>query len=157
MFYTRTAMEHRGDSASSLLPSIVGSDVRPAASDERARYAAERALDQVLADSFPASDPPPWTLGVTRPEPARRASSSEARAGGPAKSDHLELGKIDVLDVSFPPDTRWPFLRALASLAGAAGIALLVPFVILLVGSPVALAVRGIADAIGWLLGWIVG
>jgi hypothetical protein len=28
--------------------------------------AAERALDAVLADSFPASDPPPWTLGVSR-------------------------------------------------------------------------------------------
>ena len=30
------------------------------------RLAAERALDAVLADSFPASDPPPWTLGVSR-------------------------------------------------------------------------------------------
>jgi hypothetical protein len=27
----------------------------------------ERKLDQVLADSFPASDPPPWTLGRSRP------------------------------------------------------------------------------------------
>ena len=30
------------------------------------RLAAERALDAVLADSFPASDPPSWTLGVSR-------------------------------------------------------------------------------------------
>ena len=29
------------------------------------RLATERALDAVLADSFPASDPPPWTLGVS--------------------------------------------------------------------------------------------
>jgi hypothetical protein len=25
----------------------------------------EREIDQILADSFPASDAPPWTLGVT--------------------------------------------------------------------------------------------
>jgi hypothetical protein len=114
-----------------------------------------RIYEQILADSFPAGDPPSWTLGVSRPEPIRRASSVEARPG--AKSDHREAGRIDILDVSLPPDTRRPFLRALASLAGAAGIALLVPFVILLVGLPVALVVRGIAGAIGWLLTRIVG
>ena len=153
MLYTRTAIERRG--GGSLLPSIVGSDVRPVSSDERARYAAERSLDQILADSFPASDPPSWTLGISRPEPVGRASKVEARAG--TKSDHREAGRIDILDVSLPPDTGRPFLRALASLAGAAGIALLVPFVILLVGLPVALVVRGIAEAIGWLLARIVG
>lgn len=155
MLYTRTAIERRG--GGSLLPSTVGSDVRPVSSDERARYTAECALDQILADSFPASDPPSWTLGVARPEPVRRASSVEARDGDAARGDHREPGRIAILDVSLPRDTGRPFLRALASLAGAAGIALLVPFVILLVGSPVALAVRGIAEAIGWLLARIVG
>ncbi len=155
MLYTRTAIERRG--GGSLLPSIVGSDVRQMSSDERARYAAERALDQILADSFPASDPPSWTLGVSRPEPIRRASSVEARAGDGAKGDQREPGRMDILDVSLPRDTGRPFLRALASLAGAAGIALLVPFVILLVGLPVALVVRGIAEAVGFLLVRIVG
>lgn len=64
---------------------------------------------------------------------------------------------MDILDVSLPRDTGRRFLRVLASLAGAAGIALLVPFVILLVGLPVALVVRGIAEAVGWLLVRIVG
>lgn len=155
MLYTRTAIERRG--GGSLLPSIVGSDVRQMSSDERARYAAERALDQILADSFPASDPPSWTLGVSRPEPIRRASSVEARAGDGAKGDQREPGRMDILDVSLPRDMGRPFLRALASLAGAAGIALLVPFVILLVGLPVALVVRGVAEAVGWLLVRIVG
>jgi len=32
--------------------------------------AQEREIDRVLADSFPASDSPPWTLGVSH-DPAR--------------------------------------------------------------------------------------
>jgi hypothetical protein len=43
------------------------------------------------------------------------------------------------------------------SLAGAAGIALLVPFAILLIGMPVALAVRGVVETASWLLAVLFG
>jgi hypothetical protein len=41
------------------------------------RLAAESAVDSVLADSFPASDPPSWTLGITHPPPERQATNVE--------------------------------------------------------------------------------
>jgi len=41
----------------------------------------ERQLDEILEDSFPASDPPPWTLGVVHAGvPTRMSSSSGTRA-----------------------------------------------------------------------------
>jgi hypothetical protein len=48
------------------------------------------------------------------------------------------------------------FIDALISLAGACGVVLLVPFVILLVGLPVALLVRGFFEAVIWLIALII-
>lgn len=79
MIDPRTIIERRDDSSACLLPSIAGTDLRPGTSaDEPARYAADLALDRVLADSFPASDPPSWTLGVATPASSGCTGSAES-------------------------------------------------------------------------------
>jgi hypothetical protein len=42
--------------------------------------------------------------------------------------------------------------NGLKSLAAAVGVALLVPFIMLLIGLPIVLAVRAVATALSWLL-----
>jgi hypothetical protein len=65
--------------------------------------------------------------------------------------------KAGVIDVSRPTTDGRTFIRGLVSLAGAAGIALLVPFVILLIAMPMALAGGGVVGAVSWLMGLIFG
>lgn len=36
-------------------------------------------IDRILADSFPASDSPPWTLGVTHLAPKKRVTNRKPR------------------------------------------------------------------------------
>ena len=154
MLYTRTAIEYRDAALGVIVPAAVAIDSRvDDFSERRDRLAAERAIDDVLADSFPASDPPSWNPGVTR---LSLDSHSTYRASGRAPmTDARERddGFTDVVDVSRQTRGGRTFLQALASLAGAAGIALAVPFVILLIGLPVALAVRGVLELVGWVLG----
>jgi hypothetical protein len=108
-------------------------------------------MDQVLADSFPASDPPSWNPGIALPipavglEPPAEGSEVHADAGARTRASGL-------IDASRSNAGR-TFVQGLVSLAGAAGIALLVPLVILLIGLPIALSVRGVLELFSWLFG----
>lgn len=91
----------------------------------------EVAVDEALAESFPASDPPAWNPGMARPVPAR----SPRKTTGPPTAD----GSARTL------------VQMLTSLAGVAGIAFLVPVAILLIGTPMVLVIRGVLELAQWV------
>jgi hypothetical protein len=67
VLHARTSIEYRAGTPAAITPTIVGVDGIADESNERRRAVAERALDEVLAESFPASDPPSWNPGIARP------------------------------------------------------------------------------------------
>ena len=99
MCYTRNTSEYRTRAVASIVPAAVRVDDFW---DRRDRLAAERAIDDVLADSFPASDPPSWNPGITR---VHFDGDLAHRASG--QTSHTDAGEIgnglsDVIDVSRP-------------------------------------------------------
>ncbi len=57
-----------------------------------------------------------------------------------------------VIYVSSPPDSEMTLRSALVTVVIAAGIALLAPLAVLLVGMPIALAVRVLLELVLWIL-----
>jgi hypothetical protein len=58
----------------------------------------EGKIDRDLRDSFPASDPPGWVLGVERPPAEKEGeddSSHSAAAGGTGKGGSIEQASRD--------------------------------------------------------------
>jgi hypothetical protein len=154
VLYTRNTIEHRDGTLAAIVPAAVVIDRRVGElSDRRERLAAERAIDDVLADSFPASDPPSWNPGVTRLNLDGHLAYRSSEHTPIVDAGERANGLSDVFDVSRPTREGRTFLQGLVSLVGAAGIALAVPFVILLIGTPIALAVGGLLEAVGWVLG----
>jgi hypothetical protein len=95
VLHTRTASEYRASAGTAVLPTIVDR-IADESHERRRRLAAEQALDQVLADSFPASDPPSWNSGIALLNPAvdlepeaersENVSCTAARTGTAASS-----------------------------------------------------------------------
>jgi hypothetical protein len=149
MLHSRTSINSHQATIAAILPATryFWRDLVEDVAGVRKRLVAERAIDDVIADSFPASDPPSWNPGIARLAPLSREPA------GPAATGVLgAAGVIDVLDVSLPPRKR-TFVQLLVSLLGATGLALMVPLVILLIGLPFVLMLRGLLHAIGWAFG----
>ena len=147
---TRIALEYREGTLAAIMPAMVRVGALAAAfSDRRTRLAAERALDEVLADSFPASDPPSWNPGIIRPQPADGFATAIRTVEGVRE----RLPVAEGVDVSGPTHGERTFLQSLVSLGGAVVIALLFGIGILLAGLPIVLVVRGVVEVIGWLFG----
>lgn len=150
MLHTRMSIDSGVATAGAIAPlaADVSGRILKEVISTRQRLAAERAVDNVLKGSFPASDPPSWNPGVARPDPSARETVEDA----PTIDARASAEPIDIIDVSRPHADQ-TFLRALVSVAGVGAISLTVPFVVLLIGLPFALAIRGLLEAIAWLFG----
>jgi hypothetical protein len=106
--------------------------------------ATAQAIDDVLAGTFPASDPPAWTPGVARPGPETASGNTPS-----------ETARRREFYVSGASDGTVTGAGAVGSLIGAMGLVMLVPFVILAIGTPAALGVRGVLALAGEALSFI--
>jgi hypothetical protein len=115
----------------------------------------ERKLDQVLADSFPASDPPPWTLGRADQDHSDQAVTAAASARADSSRDDERAWFCYATDVVVAAGNRTGWQRLISGI-GAVGVAMLVPIGILAIGLPIALAVRALLEVAGWLAAMVL-
>ena len=97
----------------------------------------EREIDLALAGSFPASDPPPWTLGVTPSEPA---ADGHRHAG-------VSPAAIDVVIAAGRGRRR------AATISEAMALTALVPVGVVVAAAPFLLVVWAFGAAAAWWLG----
>ena len=75
--------------------------------------AVERAIDGVIDDSFPASDPPSWNPGTASPAPAAHKATHRVLDETGADVRTAGVARHGVIDVSRPTGDARPFTDAL--------------------------------------------
>ena len=108
-----------------------------------------QAIDDVLAGTFPASDPPAWTQGIAR---LGAANGQRTPNTDTDRDDTSNARASDVIDTPRRRHSDPTFANVLVSLFGAVGLALLVPLALVAVGAAVALGFRLLYEGAAWLL-----
>ena len=103
----------------------------------------EATIDWAIEGSFPASDPPSWAPGMARPAPPEHSVRRPAPAAAAAPRGTIDPSR---------PTAKLALAQVLTATVSAAGLTLLVPIAVLLVGLPIALAIRALVEAAGLLL-----
>src|SRR4051812_46369174 len=155
MFETRSAI-HDKRAAAAVLPrtALAGTAFRKA--DIRHDHlVAELAVDEVLAESFPASDPPSWNSGTAHLNSVGPRMDQGRPIEIATESRQTAVSRDGVVGSYREVSRDMTYVDMAISFAGATGIVLLVPVAILLVGLPVVLSVRGVVEALRWMFGFM--
>jgi hypothetical protein len=107
--------------------------------------ARERKVDDVLADSFPASDPPPWTLGRA---PASPVDSTDVESADTTRDNAPAWSSLTTVVVAGGQKTARQWL---ATVVGGVAAAMMIPLGILLIGIPIAVATRTLIEVAAWV------
>jgi hypothetical protein len=105
----------------------------------RAEY--EREVDTTLAGSFPASDSPFWTFGVSPADELDRPNSVYG------------VSRPAAIDVIIRDEGRRLGGIRLANIGEAIAMMAVLPFAILIAGAPLIAVVWGLSHAVAWLTG----
>ena len=146
-----------GDRADELsfLRSRAIDPTRESDDDARAREEAKPAIDDHRSDrSYATNGWRPAAIVVRGPEACRIAGQDRGVVSHDASRMPVALRReeaVDVVAVRVGVTGKRTLGQGLQSLAGAIGVALLFPVAILIIGLPIALAVRLVVDAVAWL------